>query len=103
MQKNIRPREILQQRRRRLRFVTIILLLAALGYGLYWWLTQREWVRTDDAFVEGHLVFLSPRVSGHVVEVLVGVMQTGMASAWPGVSGLFCRLLTSIRRMTETP
>ena len=37
----------------------------------YWLVALRGHERTDDAFVEGHLVFLSPRVSGHVVEVLV--------------------------------
>lgn len=70
MQKKIRPREILQQRRRRLRFVTITLILAALCYGLYWWLTQRDWVRTDDAFVAGHLVGVKAQVDGTVVEIL---------------------------------
>jgi membrane fusion protein (multidrug efflux system) len=37
----------------------------------YWFLALRGRESTDDAFVEGHLVFLSPRVGGHVVEVLV--------------------------------
>ncbi|MCQ8180295.1 HlyD family efflux transporter periplasmic adaptor subunit [Methylomonas sp. SURF-1] len=70
MQKTIRPREILQQRRRRLRFVTMMLLLAALAYGLYWWLTQRDWVKTDDAFIAGHLIGVKAQVDGTVVEIL---------------------------------
>lgn len=70
MQKTIRPREILQQRRRRLRFVTMLLLLAALAYGLYWWLTQRDWVKTDDAFIAGHLIGVKAQVDGTVVEIL---------------------------------
>ena len=37
----------------------------------YWAIVLRGWEHTDDAFVEGHLVFLSPRVSGQVSEVLV--------------------------------
>jgi membrane fusion protein (multidrug efflux system) len=37
----------------------------------YWAFALRGFERTDDAFVEGHLVFLSPRVGGQVVEVLV--------------------------------
>ena len=37
----------------------------------YWAVVLRGYERTDDAFVEGHLVFLSPRVSGQVAEVLV--------------------------------
>ncbi len=37
----------------------------------YWALVLRGVERTNDAFVEGHLVFLSPRVGGQVAEVLV--------------------------------
>jgi membrane fusion protein, multidrug efflux system len=35
----------------------------------YWAVAVRGFERTDDAFVDGHLVFLSPRVSGQVVEI----------------------------------
>jgi membrane fusion protein (multidrug efflux system) len=45
-----------------------LLALAALGT---WLLALRGVESTDDAFVEGHLVFLSPRVGGHVVVVAV--------------------------------
>jgi membrane fusion protein (multidrug efflux system) len=37
----------------------------------YWALVLRGFERTNDAFVEGHLVFLSARVGGQVAEVLV--------------------------------
>jgi membrane fusion protein (multidrug efflux system) len=37
----------------------------------YWFFEIRGHENTDDAFVEGHLVFLSPRVAGQVKEVLV--------------------------------
>src|SRR5262245_27052083 len=37
----------------------------------YWAVALRGTESTDDAFVEGHMVFLSPRVGGQVVEVLV--------------------------------
>jgi membrane fusion protein (multidrug efflux system) len=49
--------------------------LAVLLTATYWFLAMRGRESTDDAFVEGHLVFLSPRVSGHVVEVLVDENQ----------------------------
>lgn len=39
---------------------------ATLGY---WALALRGWERTDDAFVEGHMVLLSSRVAGQVMEV----------------------------------
>jgi membrane fusion protein (multidrug efflux system) len=45
--------------------------IVALAIGVLWLLGLRGIERTDDAFVEGHLVFLSPRVGGHVVEVAV--------------------------------
>jgi membrane fusion protein (multidrug efflux system) len=41
----------------------------------YWLLALRGRESTDDAFVEGHMVFLSPRVAGHVLEVLVDENQ----------------------------
>lgn len=43
---------------------------AALTAG-YWALELRGWERTNDAFLEGHIVFLAPRVAGQVLEVRV--------------------------------
>ena len=48
-----------------------VAVLAAILIATYWFTAIRGRESTDDAFVEGHLVFLSPRVSGHVLEVLV--------------------------------
>jgi len=45
--------------------------VVVLGASAYWFLELRGRESTDDAFVEGHLVFLSPRVAGQVSEVLV--------------------------------
>jgi len=45
--------------------------LALVGVTAYWFLEIRGRENTDDAFVDGHLVFLSPRVPGQVLEVLV--------------------------------
>jgi membrane fusion protein (multidrug efflux system) len=39
--------------------------------GLRWWLHSRVRVTTDNAFVEGHVAYVSPRVAGSVREVLV--------------------------------
>jgi len=47
----------------------------------YWALVLRGYESTNDAFVEGHLVFLSPRVGGQVVEVLVQENQRVAAGA----------------------
>jgi membrane fusion protein (multidrug efflux system) len=55
-----------------LRQIAIALAVAVvLGVTSYWFLELRGRESTDDAFVEGHLVFLSPRVAGQVKEVLV--------------------------------
>ncbi|MFI5315595.1 MAG: HlyD family secretion protein [Myxococcota bacterium] len=45
--------------------------LALIGATTYWFVELRGRETTDDAFVDGHLVFLSPRVAGQVSEVLV--------------------------------
>ena len=45
--------------------------LVLVGVVAYWFVAIRGHETTDDAFVEGHLVFLSPRVPGLVDEVLI--------------------------------
>jgi len=45
--------------------------LAIVATVSYWALVLRGFERTNDAFIEGHLVFLSPRVGGQVAEVFV--------------------------------
>ena len=60
-------------RRRRLLIVSVALALAiaaAIG-GVIWWLEARNWVSTDDAFIQVHTVQVSPQVAGRVVRVLV--------------------------------
>jgi membrane fusion protein (multidrug efflux system) len=68
----------LAQPRVRLALRSILLGAAAVAIAAaagHWLLGLRGLERTDDAFVEGHLVFLSPRVGGHVLEVLVDENQ----------------------------
>jgi membrane fusion protein, multidrug efflux system len=61
------------RRRRRLLFGVIVLLLLAafLGFGVPRIRLALNTVSTDDAFVNGHVTFVAPRVHGHVVRVLV--------------------------------
>lgn len=70
MTHRIRPREIIRQRNRRLKFMALALLVAGLAALLYWWLNHRGWVDTDDAFVAGHLITLKAQSDGTVIEVL---------------------------------
>lgn len=41
------------------------------GYGVHWWVWSLNHERTDDAFIDGHLILVSPRVKGYVRRVLV--------------------------------
>ena len=58
--------------RKHIKKIVLILILAVLasaGAGYYLW--SRGRVSTDDAFVEGHVYTITPRVAGYVVKVLV--------------------------------
>jgi membrane fusion protein, multidrug efflux system len=43
-----------------------VLIVAAAGYGDYYWKTGRFLVSTDDAYVQAHSVLISPKVSGYL-------------------------------------
>lgn len=58
------------QRNRRLIAVAVVLALAALGYGVYWWTSARFWVETDNAYVTGNLVPVAAQATGIVTQVL---------------------------------
>jgi len=61
--------------------VLFALLGAALAYGVHTLRSIWGTEATDDAFVDGHLVYVSPRVSGQVLEVLVEENQEVKAGA----------------------
>jgi membrane fusion protein, multidrug efflux system len=62
-----RPRE----RRRLLIGLLALLALIAIAGGVDWWLHARNWVSTDDAFIDVHMVQVSPQVAGRVSAVPV--------------------------------
>ncbi len=47
----------------------VIILLVASGLGYYWW--SRGRVTTDDAYVDGHIFSITPRIVGYVTKVFV--------------------------------
>jgi membrane fusion protein (multidrug efflux system) len=51
--------------------LALLVLLAAAGWGVYWWTTLRFIESTDNAYVQAPLVQITPRIDGTVVEVLV--------------------------------
>ena len=71
----IHPGEIRARRNRGLFLVAIAAVIAALGYGLYWWTTGRHWVETDNAYVTGNLVPVAAQASGIITQVLTEETQ----------------------------
>lgn len=54
--------------KRPLRILTVLLLIAAIAGGIYYLLT-RNYEQTDDAFIDGHVIQVSPKVAAYVVAV----------------------------------
>ncbi len=55
--------------------VALVALVAAAMIG-HWWLVEGRWIETtDNAYVQGHITVLSPRVDGDVLRVLVADNQ----------------------------
>ena len=49
----------------------LLILAGALWFGIPWVQTTLNTVSTDDAYVNGHVTFVAPRVSGQIARVLV--------------------------------
>ncbi|MDR2032180.1 MAG: HlyD family efflux transporter periplasmic adaptor subunit [Azoarcus sp.] len=58
-------------RRRALLLPTLVFLSSALLYGLYWFYVLRWQESTDDAYVAGHIVQITPQIGGTVKAVWV--------------------------------
>lgn len=56
-------------RRRLLWLATGVFVLLAAGYGLWWWMVSSHFESTDDAYVHGNLVQITPQVAGTVVAI----------------------------------
>jgi membrane fusion protein, multidrug efflux system len=60
------------RRRRPARLVAMLAAAALLvAGGVSWWLQTRQWVTTDDAFIDVHMVHIAPQVAGRVARVPV--------------------------------
>ncbi|MFC0268863.1 HlyD family efflux transporter periplasmic adaptor subunit [Kushneria aurantia] len=62
------------RRKRRLRIrlmlgLTVVLLLVAIGWGLWWYLVAQYSISTDDAYVHGNRLNIMPRISGTVTAI----------------------------------
>lgn len=59
------------QKRKILTGVLVAVLAGAAWYGYEWWTTGRFMVSTDDAYIQGDIMAMSPKVTGYIDEVLV--------------------------------
>ena len=57
------------KRRRLLLIAGSVFVVIALGYGAWWYVYSRHYEKTDDAYVQGNLVQITPQVAGTVVSV----------------------------------
>ncbi|MGA7181126.1 MAG: HlyD family efflux transporter periplasmic adaptor subunit [Thiobacillaceae bacterium] len=58
------------KRKRLLTILGLIFIAAGLGWGIHWFIHGRNHESTDDAYVAGNLIRVTPRISGTVVAVL---------------------------------
>jgi membrane fusion protein, multidrug efflux system len=69
---DVAPRRARKPRSKRkvaLGAVALAVLLAGLGWGVYWWLVLSHYESTDNAYVQGNVVQLTPQVAGTVIGI----------------------------------
>lgn len=59
------------KRRRALLGLTLTIAVSGIGYFLYWFFDGRFYISTDDAYVAGNRIVVSPRTPGTVTEIAV--------------------------------
>ncbi|MEW6437902.1 MAG: HlyD family secretion protein [Pseudomonadota bacterium] len=65
-----------KKRRRPLTWIILLALFGGLGFTAYeYWLANRDYQDTDDAFIDGRAVTIAPRVSGNVISLDVSDNQ----------------------------
>ncbi|WP_175944675.1 efflux RND transporter periplasmic adaptor subunit [Burkholderia pyrrocinia] len=64
------------KRKRMMTLLFAVILIAAIAYGLYYFLVARFHEGTDDAYVNGNVVQITPQVTGTVIAVKADDTQT---------------------------
>ncbi|MPW19808.1 EmrA/EmrK family multidrug efflux transporter periplasmic adaptor subunit [Paraburkholderia sp. CNPSo 3157] len=64
------------KRKRMMTLLVSVILIAAIAYGLYYFLVARFHEDTDDAYVNGNVVQITPQVTGTVIAVNADDTQT---------------------------
>jgi len=62
-------------KRRGVIIIAAVLLLLGTIFGVRYWLYSRSHESTDDAFIDGHIIQISPKVSGYVAKIYVSDNQ----------------------------
>ena len=73
---NPQPNANTGKRRRMMTLLVLVILIAAIAYGLYYFLVARFSESTDDAYVNGNVVQITPQVTGTVIAVKADDTQT---------------------------
>lgn len=58
-----------KHRSRLLIIATIVIAIALIGYGIWWYIFARHYESTDDAYVSGNVVQVTPLVAGTVLSI----------------------------------
>ncbi len=69
------------KRKRLMLIATGVFVLIAIAYGAWWWLVGSHFESTDDAYVHGNLVQITPQVPGTVVAIEADDTETIQAGA----------------------
>ncbi|MGI4812232.1 MAG: efflux RND transporter periplasmic adaptor subunit [Janthinobacterium lividum] len=64
------------KRRRLMLLIAFVVIIAAIAYGLYYFLVARFRESTDDAYINGNIVQITPQVMGTVISVNADDTQT---------------------------
>ncbi|WP_296658226.1 EmrA/EmrK family multidrug efflux transporter periplasmic adaptor subunit [Paraburkholderia sp.] len=75
-QPNAQPSASNGKRRRMMTLLVLVIAIAAIAYGLYYFLVARYTEGTDDAYVNGNVVQITPQVTGTVIAVKADDTQT---------------------------
>jgi membrane fusion protein (multidrug efflux system) len=57
------------------RIALVIVILLLIAGGIIWWLIARQYEDTDDAFVDTHIVHVSPQIAGQIIAIHVNDNQ----------------------------
>ena len=58
-----------RMRRRWVGGIVTVFIVAGFGYGSYWYLVGRYFIQTDDAYVSGNQLSLTPQIAGTVISI----------------------------------